>query len=367
MTRRDLARQPRGAAVRGLGDLMAKSSKAKSAPGVRPRANRDGSTSFQIRWQSRDGRTQSATRDTFEEAVEFRQERLREIRRGASGDLTAGRLAFGSWFEDHHLPAKERTGRPSTHDTRRSYYRNHIAPTWGQWALADIAADDIEEWLLEKGEVLKVASVRKVFGYFAQAMERAHVNERIIRNPAAAIDLVELGFGTQSSQPCFLDPVEALILEEAFDPHWRLTVPFSTDSGLRIGELGALRVDRVDLLRGIVRVDRTLTKGEGGVLVEGPPKTAAGKRVVPTLGPDVVDRLRDHIRERGLGPNDYLFHGERGGRMNPDDYRSRVFNPAVQRAGLEGRRVTPHALRHTAVSLWIASDLPPVLRTGLVW
>jgi integrase len=267
-------------------------------------------------------------------------------------------MDFRDWFEEHHLPAKERMkGAASTRGTRRSYYRNHIAPTWSGWALAAIGPEDIEAWLLAKGEVYAIATVNKFYGYFREAMDRAHRTGRIAINPTASIELVELGFGPPGSKPKFMDPVEVLLLEEAFDAWWRLVVPFMSDSGLRIGEVAALKVRNLDLLRGSVRVDRTVTKTETGILIEGPPKTEAGKRVVPTLGPDLVDRVRAHIEERNLGPDDYLFQGRRGGRMNPDNWRRRDFNPAVERAGLTALRPTPHTLRHTAVSLWIASGV----------
>lgn len=334
---------------------MKNSRKPKTATGVRERLNRDGTVSYQVRWQSRDGRTQSATRDTFAEAVEFRQERLREIRLGGTGDLAGGRTLFGTWFEQVFLPAKELSGRESTHATRRSYYRNHIEPTWSRHRLADITDADIERWLNGKRDELAVASVRKLYGYFAQALHRAHRKGLILHDPTERIDLDELGYGLPDVEVRFLDPVEVVLLESAMDPHWSLEVPFLADSGLRIGESAAVRVRSLNLLRGSVRVEATLSKTRTGALVEGPPKTKAGRRVVPTLGPDLCDRLADHIRERKLGPDDYLFAGERGGRMNPDNWRSRIFNPAAEQAGLGEPLPTPHALRHTAVSLWIAS------------
>jgi integrase len=329
--------------------------KPKTATGVRERLNRDGTVSYQVRWQSRDGRTQSATRDTFDEAVEFRQERLREIRLGGSGDLTGGRMLLGTWFDEVFLPAKGSTGRESTDATRRSYYRNHIAPTWSRHRLVDITEGDIERWLLDKRDELSVASIRKVYGYFAQALRRAHKKGLILNDPTGGIDLNELGFRLKDVDVRFLDPVEVVSLERSMDPHWSLEVPFLADSGLRIGEAAVVRVRALNLLRGSVSVEATLSKTRTGALVEGPPKTKAGRRVVPTLGPDLCDRIAAHIRERNLGPDDYLFAGERGGRMNPDNWRSRIFNPAAKQSGLGDPLPTPHALRHTAVSLWIAS------------
>lgn len=63
--------------------------------------------------------------------------------------------------------------------------------------------------------------------------------------------------------------------------------------------------------------------------------------------------------------------------MSPDNWRARVWRPAVERAGLANLKPTPHALRHTAVALWIGAGadrytvsqcddgLVPYERTGL--
>ena len=44
-------------------------------------------------------------------------------------------------------------------------------------------------------------------------------------------------------------------------------------------------------------------------------------------------------------------HRPEGGHLRPDNRRARVFDPAVDRAGLA--RLTPHHLRHTAATMWI--------------
>ena len=60
------------------------------------------------------------------------------------------------------------------------------------------------------------------------------------------------------------------------------------------------------------------------------------------------------IQERGLGPQDHLFTGPQGGLLTPSNWRNRIWHPAVLKAGIEPP-ATPHALRHTAISRWIAA------------
>ncbi len=85
------------------------------------------------------------------------------------------------------------------------------------------------------------------------------------------------------------------------------------------------------------------------------PKTSTGRRVVPTLTRSVGERLAAMIAERGLATGDWLFTGRGGGPLTPDNWRARVWRPAVASAGLADPQPTPHALRHTAVALWIAT------------
>ncbi|WP_433890890.1 tyrosine-type recombinase/integrase [Streptomyces sp. CA-111067] len=67
----------------------------------------------------------------------------------------------------------------------------------------------------------------------------------------------------------------------------------------------------------------------------------------------LIDELKPHVE--GRDPDELLFTGPQGGALRASNFVRRVFDPAVQAAGLGNLRVTPHKLRHTAASLAIAS------------
>jgi hypothetical protein len=69
----------------------------------------------------------------------------------------------------------------------------------------------------------------------------------------------------------------------------------------------------------------------------------AGDRVAPTITDALAERLAAHIDERGLVLTDWLFADPHGGPMSPDNWRARVWRPAVERAGLAGPK--PASLR----------------------
>src|SRR5690606_36663109 len=83
------------------------------------------------------------------------------------------------------------------------------------------------------------------------------------------------------------------------------------------------------------------------------PKTRAGRRSVP-LPRVVVDELDEHLSNHD---HPYVFPAPVGGPLRAGQFRSRVWLPAVARAGLEPLRI--HDLRHTAVAFWIAAGASP--------
>jgi integrase len=176
-------------------------------------------------------------------------------------------------------------------------------------------------------------------------------DEILDRNPFRRLDVPAL----PDEEAKFVTVDEAVAIEAAMDPWWRLTIRLLLDGGLRIGELAGLRVCDV-VMRGrtwTVNVRQIVTE-TGGHLKVGPPKTRAGVREVPTITEEVAERLADHIVERGLSSADHLFVGERGGIMRPNNWRSRAFADALENSALEeAELITPHSFRHGAVALWI--------------
>ena len=128
--------------------------------------------------------------------------------------------------------------------------------------------------------------------------------------------------------------------------------------GLRRGELCGLRWAAVDLDRGLLFVERNRTTA-GYDVVEGEPKTAAGRRAV-ALDKHTVVILREH-RRRQLERRDrrhasntawidsgYVFTRKDGQPINPN-YATTRFRKLTDRAELPPVRL--HDLRHGAASL----------------
>jgi integrase len=125
-------------------------------------------------------------------------------------------------------------------------------------------------------------------------------------------------------------------------------VLFLAYTGLRWGEMAALRVRQVDFLRRRVLVAESVTP-LSGVMTFGSAK-GLERRGVP-LPRFLIEDLSRHVA--GRKPDDLVFIGGRGAVMRSQTFQRAALTEAAAELGIPGFH--PHELRHTAASLAIAS------------
>jgi integrase len=137
-------------------------------------------------------------------------------------------------------------------------------------------------------------------------------------------------------------------------------------TGMRRGELLAVRLSDVDLDGAKIRIERSLEETKKGLRFK-EPKTKHGNRTI-SLPPNAVAALRERRRKLletrmalGLGKPDAdtLVFGEVDGSPTPPNRLARRWQDACVSLGLP--RVSFHALRHTHASALIAAGLDVVL------
>jgi len=119
-------------------------------------------------------------------------------------------------------------------------------------------------------------------------------------------------------------------------------------TGMRRGELLALRWSDVDWRRSEIIVQRSLYRGE---FVS--PKTAHSRRRV-VMTPSLKATLELHRLTATPNGLDLIFANAYGRPHDPDNLIHREFLPALKRAGFQDRGLRFHDLRHTYASLLIA-------------
>lgn len=139
-------------------------------------------------------------------------------------------------------------------------------------------------------------------------------------------------------------------------------------TGMRRGELLALRWRDVDLATGALAVQRSAglvrVKGEGAKIETGPPKS--GKPRVIDLDPGTVAVVKTWKAGRGtlhlsLAQPDALVFGDSEGQLRHPERFSRTWNQTVRRAvkaGVGSPSIRLHDLRHTHATLLLAAREP---------
>lgn len=234
--------------------------------------------------------------------------------------------------------------KPSTRERYAGILRSHVLPRWGTVKLSDVAHSDVQAWVATLTQQMEPATVRKTFRVLSLVLAYAVKSERLARNPAAGVELPAI----PDPDPVFLTHEQVHQLAAACGPY-RLLVLFLAYTGLRWGEMAALRVGRLDLMRRRVYVKESVTL-VNGKQVWGSPKTHEDRQVpIPRF---LVDQLATHVA--GKAQDDLVFSGGRkGGALRSLVVRRAALDNAAAELGLTGFH--PHAFRHTAASLAIAA------------
>jgi integrase len=232
-------------------------------------------------------------------------------------------------------------------DDVTEYVAAHLLPAFGRATLAGIDTLAVREWiagLVEQG--LSPARIRNAHQVLSQVLAAGVEGGRIAHKPAAGVRLPRI----VRHEMHFLTARQVEDLAAAIDPRYGLLVRFAAYTGLRAGELVALRVRHLNLLRGRCEVAESAT-GVDGRLVWGPTKTYARRMVhLPRF---LCEQLGVYLAERPHGPDDLVFTAPQGGPLRERKFVAVAFKPGAAVVGLP-RRLRFHDLRHTCASLLIA-------------
>ena len=279
------------------------------------------------------------------------QAMLIDARRGnLPGFIRTGhtfRDAAEAWFE---WGETEREWKPSTQRDYRSALDAHLLPGLGDYRLEEITSRTIEQWRAEamakpkgKGRLSKRMAA-KCLAMTHSIFERARRQHDLPANPAADVEPLRQRYDRARFSFYSPEQVHALVRAAASkqDGAIFLTAAFT---GLRMGELLALRVRDVDFEQSAIRVLGSVDSIAG----VGLPKSGHG-RSVPLV--DQVAQALAQLLQRDMftGPDDFVFVGDTGRWLDGSALRGR-FKAAATKAGLPPLRF--HDLRHTFGSLAI--------------
>lgn len=259
------------------------------------------------------------------------------------------------------LAEKKKTLRPESWRRYDDLSRLYIVPEIGHVRLAKLAVTHVQGLHNALAQRVSGTTCQHAHGVLHAALQDALRWGVVSRNVASLVTAPRRSTGEMR----FLGPEDArdLLVAAKGDPLEALYA-LALTTGLREGELQALRWSNVDLDRRQVRVIATLTAVKDGSPVFGEPKTQHSKRTV-YLSEVAVEALEAHCAQQdfqrcrvGSAWEDFglVFTRELGQPLTRGYIRNRSFKKLLTKAALPDMRF--HDLRHSAASLLLAEGTP---------
>lgn len=256
------------------------------------------------------------------------------------GKISVSRLA-DTWLE-----GKRGTVKPKYWGNLESAWRVHVKPKWGRRQVGAIRYSEVQAWVGAMSGERSATIVRRAFDVLNGICKLAVKDGVIRRNPCEGVQLPKKTHKARA----YLTVEQLLALADAAGEH-RAVILVLGFCGLRFGELRALRVEDVDVVRSRLSVRHSVVRTPGGEYVEGLPKTWAARDV--PVAPFVMNAVLGECV--GKKPDDLVFPGNAHGKwFSEQSPRGKGwYARAVRACGVPP--LTLHDLRHTATSVAISS------------
>ncbi len=280
------------------------------------------------------------TAPTRRQAQALLDERLRRINHGQH--IPQAVETFGEFVRQHWVPTVLPTFRPSTAEVYKVNLKKHILPHFAEMRLCNLSTADVQAFVIEKAEAgLSWNTVNHLRNLVSRILTTAFEWRFVSSNVARGVRM------PPKQLPCprrMITVKQAQVLLDELPEPVRTMVLVCIFSGVRAGELFALRWRHIDFGRGVLRVRESVYKGHYG-----PPKTRNSVRDLP-LANVVAAALFEY--RKGSAPVDgdqLIFPSRVGTALARNNVLRRVIYPACDRAKIP--RVGWHTLRHLHATL----------------
>lgn len=290
--------------------------------------------------------SEGVTRSQAEATIETLRTKAREDRL----DLPKGRktaISFGEGAEGYLARLLQEGGKSV--DRKAQHLRGRLVPAFKAQRINALTEHDVQRYVEQRRQNgAKPATINRELATLSHMLRKAVRWGWLSRDKLPAIDRLREGPGriiALSQGQC-----EALLSAAAndHDPDLWLFVMICLQTSMRHGEARRLRWEHFDFNRQRFYI----------------PQAKAGQRDQPL--PRALATVLEGVRQERGAATGYLFSGGAGSKTGYRHTFRKAFQRAAKRAKLDASAITPHVLRHTAITKLVKAgvDLPTVQRVS---
>ena len=253
------------------------------------------------------------------------------------------------WLNFWLTTYKKNKIKENTYDQYEAMIRVHLIPEFGKFRLIDLHESQVQTFynrLFSDG--LSARTIHIINTVFCAALKKAVKTRLIMFN---VCDAIELPKQIKKERRVLSEEEQKRLIKELKKDEQGAMYIFALFTGLRKGEVLALRWSDVDLDAGLIKVSKSLSRvntysdsGDKTKLIISEPKTETSKRIIPIVDSLIPLLEKQYELTKDNNKLDLVFPSEAGGYIDPGNY-NRKFHKLVKRAGLP--KANPHSLRHS--------------------
>lgn len=260
--------------------------------------------------------------------------------------------------------------------------QKHLIPYFGKIPVDEIKPIQIQEYVNLQARKYAPETMKKDFTILSFILQHAVENGLCPANPA--LRSIRIPKIERSDKTAYTQEEYDKAYEFAKTHPDGLPIMLMLETGVSRSELLGLRWEDVDTEARVLHIRQGLVayqdlEEKTWVMEASGLKNAYRRRDVPLVDEALIARLKAvprkvWVKRRGeaaptLTAPEYVFHSPEGLPYQPNNWSNRVFFPFMRdlhQVHPELPSLTPHELRHTRATLWIAQGISPLMVARLL-
>ena len=253
----------------------------------------------------------------------------------------------------------------------------HLIPYFGNMNLNDIRPIHIQQYINEASRKYAPETIKKDCNALKLIFDTAVDNQLCTKSPLTKSVKRPKSEGTTVKHAFTQEQYDTAY---AFAKEWEngLSLMLLLETGISRSELLGLRWEDLDLEQQSIHINQGLVvyhsvEEDKLVMESNGLKNKFRRRTIPITDQELWKRLCQAPRTVNLGKRtmltEQIFHSPEGKPYQPNNWENRVYRPfmrALHKAHPEIPMLSPHELRHTRATLWIAQGMAPYMAARLL-